>query len=65
MRIQQDPYVHSKSMLIDDQWLMVGSANFSTNALDNNREMNIVINNQKSLDVWKEHFLEDWNEILE
>lgn len=52
-------------MLIDDQWLMVGSANFSTNALDNNREMNIVINNQKSLDVWKEHFLEDWNEILE
>lgn len=65
VRIQQDPYVHSKSMLIDDQWLMIGSANFSTNALDNNREMNIVINNQKSLDLRKEHFLEDWNVISE
>lgn len=65
VRIQVSPYVHAKTMLIDDRWLMVSSMNFSTNALDNNREIGIVITNQKSLDIRKAQFLKDWNQSKE
>lgn len=39
----EKPYLHAKLMLIDGSELLVGSMNFTTNALDNNREVAIRI----------------------
>lgn len=59
IRIQQDPYVHAKSILVDDRWLQIWSHNFSTNALDNNREMSIVSDDKKSINIFKNQFEKD------
>ncbi len=37
------PYVHSKMILVDGNEAYVGSANFTTNALDSNREIGVVV----------------------
>ena len=39
------PYLHAKVFLIDGEYVILGSANMTTNALDNNREILI--------DIWK------------
>lgn len=43
-------YNHDKMMIIDNKILMIGSMNFSDNALDNNREIGIITTNQKLID---------------
>lgn len=37
------PYVHAKMILVDGAEAYVGSANFTTNALDSNREVGLVV----------------------
>jgi phosphatidylserine/phosphatidylglycerophosphate/cardiolipin synthase-like enzyme len=37
------PYVHAKSMVIDGQRAYVGSENFTSNSLSNNRELGVVV----------------------
>ncbi len=37
------PYIHAKAMLIDQRYLLLGSINWSTNSLDYNREVGIVV----------------------
>ena len=43
-------YNHDKMMIIDNKILMIGSMNFSDNALDNNREIGVITTNQKLID---------------
>ncbi len=40
-------YNHDKMIVIDNKLLMIGSMNFSDNALDNNREIGIITTDQK------------------
>lgn len=43
LKIIKKPYIHAKVMLVDDRFLLVGSMNFSSNSLDNNREIGIIL----------------------
>lgn len=42
-RFLADPNIHAKNILIDDEFLYIGSMNLSTNAIENNREIGIVV----------------------
>jgi cardiolipin synthase len=39
------PYIHAKAIVADDTLAYVGSANFTQNSLDSNREIGLVISN--------------------
>ncbi len=39
------PYVHAKSILIDQTYLLVGSMNLTANSLDHNREVGLILQN--------------------
>ena len=36
------PYVHAKAIVVDGQWIYVGSANFTMTSLDKNRELGVI-----------------------
>lgn len=37
------PYVHAKVAVVDGKWAYVGSANFTANSLDHNREVGLIL----------------------
>ena len=41
--ISRKPHVHAKTLLVDNQKLLVGSINFTDNSIDRNREVSIII----------------------
>jgi cardiolipin synthase len=43
------PYVHAKMILVDGREAYVGSANFTTNALDSNRELGLIVRDPASV----------------
>ena len=47
-------------MLIDGKTLLVGSINFSNNALNTNREAGVIIQNQNVIEDFKNVFEQDW-----
>jgi len=59
-RYLSKPYVHTKSLLIDDKYLMIWSINMSDNSMDRNREIWIIITNRETIDNYKSQFDEDW-----
>jgi phosphatidylserine/phosphatidylglycerophosphate/cardiolipin synthase-like enzyme len=59
VRIQEYPYVHTKTVLIDDRWLLIGSMNFSTNALENNRELSMIFTDARARSRYTTQFLKD------
>lgn len=42
-RVLEEPYNHTKMILIDGKTLLLGSMNLSSNSLDNNREIGILL----------------------
>ena len=59
VRLLTSPYTHAKMIAIDDQLLMLSSINLSSNSMDNNREIGIIINNARAFDQWKKTFDDD------
>lgn len=59
-RIQMKPYNHSKALLIDGKQVLIGSMNYSTNSIENNREISVLLNNPKTLGLFKWQFEDDW-----
>ncbi len=55
--------MHSKSMIIDDKYLIIGSMNFSNSGENRNDENMIIINNPESAKFYKQFFLYQWNKI--
>ncbi|USN57539.1 MAG: hypothetical protein H6766_03800 [Candidatus Peribacteria bacterium] len=47
-------YLHTKTILIDNKWLLVGSMNLSANSLDNNRELGIIITDPEQIEIFKQ-----------
>lgn len=47
-------YLHTKTILIDDKRLLVGSMNLSQNSLDNNRELGIIITDPEQIEMFKD-----------
>jgi len=58
-RLQADPNVHAKNILIDNQALYIWSMNLSANALDNNREIGVVSSDRFVIQSFMKQFQDD------
>lgn len=59
-KILHEPYLHSKNILIDWDVLIMWSMNLSDNALDNNREIWIIIEDKEVIKDFLHQFNRDW-----
>ena len=55
--------MHSKSMIVDDKYTIIGSMNFSYSGENRNDENLIVIKDSKTARFYKDFFLYQWNKI--
>lgn len=55
--------MHSKSMIIDDEFIIIGSMNFSYSGENKNDENMVVIKNPQIAKYYKEFFMYQWNKI--
>ena len=56
VKLQKTPYSHDKMLIIDGKYLMIGSMNFSDNALDSNREIGIILTDPKLIQQVEKEF---------
>ena len=61
VKFQDDPHIHAKSFLVDQEYLVIGSSNFTQNSIENNREISIVIKDKEVINNYLEMFNRDWN----
>jgi len=57
----QQPYMHSKMMLIDGTTAYIGSINYSFNSVQNDRELGVVFKNAAITAQLAQEFETDWN----
>ena len=55
--------IHSKSMIVDDKYVVIGSMNFSNSGENKNDENVLVIQDKKLTVFYKNFFLYLWNKI--
>lgn len=55
--------MHSKSMIVDDEYTIIGSMNFSDSGENKNDENLLVIKNSQLAKFYKEFFLYQWEKI--
>lgn len=58
------PYVHAKSIHVDNKILFIGSENFSYNSLLKARELGIVLKSKKFQKVLGNYFEKDWSKSV-
>ncbi len=50
IKFPKKPYIHAKAFLVDNKILFIWSINFTSNSIDNNREVAVIfINNSLSI----------------
>ena len=54
------PYLHAKMLLIDEKLLLLSSINLSSNSMDNNREVGILLTDPIVIREFIEQFRKDW-----
>jgi len=59
------PYMHSKMILVDNTVAYVGSVNFSSNSIHNNRETGIIFTNGAATQTISSLFESDWSKTVE
>lgn len=52
--------MHAKGVIVDGQKMYLGSCNFYTSSLDQTRELGIITQKQKSIEMVMETFEKDW-----
>ena len=60
----QSTYNHTKMILIDEKYLLLGSMNLSANSLDNNREIWIILLDPEHIKSFEQWFKIDWDNSL-
>ena len=55
--------MHSKTMIIDDEYLIIGSMNFSNSGKNKNDENLVILKNKEAAEFYKNYFLYHWNKI--
>lgn len=55
--------MHSKAMIIDDEYLILGSMNFSYSGESRNDENMIVLKNRETAEFYRDFFLYQWSKI--
>jgi len=53
-------YNHTKMILVDEKYLLLGSMNLSDNSLDNNREIWIILMDTWHIATFEKWFKQDW-----
>lgn len=56
-----NPYQHAKMVLVDGERALIGSINFTTTSMDDNREAGIVLDDELSLGRLAAVFAADWS----
>ncbi len=56
----QKPFLHAKIMIIDNKILYLGSINFSSASMDENRELGILLVNKALIQQVRDVFEKDW-----
>ena len=54
------PYIHAKLILVDNRRAYVGSVNLTTQSMDDNREVGIILSQQDILAPLRQTFSRDW-----
>lgn len=65
VKFLSSPYVHAKLIVVDGQRAYLGSVNLSSQSLDKNRELGIIIAQSDVVDRINQVFAEDWSRGLE
>lgn len=60
VRFLKSPYIHAKLILVDEQRLYLGSVNLSSQSLDQNRELGILISQTDIVGRINQTFERDW-----
>jgi cardiolipin synthase len=55
------PYMHAKMIITDDRKAYIGSINFSTQSMDKNREIGIIITQEDIIQTLSTTFQKDWD----
>lgn len=60
--VREDPrlYMHAKILVVDGQMAFVGSENISSQSLDRNRELGIIIDDSSVINTLEQTFHADW-----
>jgi len=61
VRTISSPYMHAKMILTDDDKAYIGSINFSTQSMDDNRELGIILTQLDDIQTLENTFQTDWN----
>jgi cardiolipin synthase A/B len=62
VQVREDPqlYMHAKIIVVDNKVAFVGSDNISTQSLDQNRELGIIVSDSSVLHTLQTTFQNDW-----
>ena len=62
VQVREDPqlYMHAKIIVVDGKIAFVGSENISTQSLDQNRELGIIVSDSGVLNTLQQTFQGDW-----
>lgn len=64
IQVREDPhlYMHAKIIIVDGTEAFVGSENISSQSLDQNRELGIIVSDSSVLNTLQQTFQRDWNQ---
>ena len=64
VQVREDPrlYMHAKIIVVDGQKAFVGSENISTQSLDQNRELGILVSDASVMHTLEQTFQQDWGD---
>ena len=54
-------YIHAKVMIIDHQYMLLGSINFTKSSLEDNRELSVITEDGQVINQLLQTFERDWN----
>lgn len=63
VRLVRTPYIHAKLVIVDGVRGWIGSVNFSSNSLDNNRELGILLRDAPIIRTLSATFERDWGRV--
>lgn len=63
-RTLQSRYNHTKMILVDEKYLLLGSMNLSSNSLDKNREIWIILMDTGHISAFEKWFKQDWTDNI-
>ncbi|MBP7008088.1 hypothetical protein KBB05_05285 [Patescibacteria group bacterium] len=59
IKLLSSPRIHSKALLIDRRFLVISSINLSSNSMDNNREIGIIVTDTHLINKFIQQFEDD------